>query len=93
MIFFRGITCKYPSSVQPIWLGGIEYTDDIFAEGQDLLNECPGYETKQFDGEAPVMLELWEMWSNTSLPSLLGPLRPKVVAPDKGPIYGSDRTV
>ncbi len=24
-------------------------------------NECPGYDTKQFDGEVPVMLELWGM--------------------------------
>ena len=23
-------------------------------------NECPGYDTKQSDGEVPVMLELWE---------------------------------
>ena len=24
--------------------------------------ECPGYDTKQSDGEVPVLL--WEMWSN-----------------------------
>ena len=34
------------------------------------------------------MLELWEMPSTPSLPSLQGPLWPGVVAPDKGPIYG-----
>ena len=27
------------------------------------LNECPGYDTKQSDGEVPVLLGLWEMWS------------------------------
>ena len=29
--------------------------------GKTLLpNECPRYDTKQSDGEVPVMLELWE---------------------------------
>ena len=55
-------------------------------------NECPGYDTKQSDGEVPAMLELWGMQSTPSLPSLPGPLWPGVVAPDKGPIYGLNRT-
>ena len=38
------------------------------------------------------MLELWEMRSTLLLPSLPGPLWPRVVAPDKGPIYGLNRT-
>ena len=29
------------------------------------------------------MLELWGMWSTPSLPSLPGPLWPRVVAPDR----------
>ena len=29
---------------------------------------CSGYDTKQSDDEVPVMLELWEMWSNPLLP-------------------------
>ena len=29
------------------------------AEGQDSPNEYPGCDTKQSDGEVPVMLELW----------------------------------
>ena len=37
-------------------------------------NECPGYETKQSDGETPVILERWGMWSTPSLSSLTGPL-------------------
>ena len=53
--------------------------------------ECPGYDTKQSDGEVPAMLELWGMWSTPSLPLLPGPLWPGVVAPDKGPIYGLNR--
>ena len=36
-------------------------------------NECPGYDTKQSDSEAPVILELWGMLSTPSLPSLPGP--------------------
>ena len=38
------------------------------------------------------MLELWGMRCTPSLPSLPGPLWPGVVAPDKGPIYGLNRT-
>ena len=38
-----------------------EYTDCIFAERQDSSHECPAYDTKQSDGKASVMLELWEM--------------------------------
>ena len=38
------------------------------------------------------MLELWGMRSTPSLPLLPGPLWPRVVAPDKGPIYGLNRT-
>ena len=47
------------------------------------FKECPGYITKQSDGEAPVMLELWGKRSTPLLPSLPDPLRPGVVAPDK----------
>ena len=43
-------------------------------------NECPGYDTKQSDGEVPVILELWGMQNTPSLPSLSGPLWPGVVA-------------
>ena len=55
-------------------------------------NECPRYDTKQSDGKIPVMLDLWGMRSPSLLPSFLGPLWPRVVAPDKGPIYGLNRT-
>ena len=55
-------------------------------------NECPRYDTKQSDGEVPAVLELWGMRSTPSLPSLPGPPWPGVVAPDKGPIYGLNRT-
>ena len=39
-------------------------------------NKYPRYDIKQSDGEAPVMLELWEMWSIPSLLSLPGLLWP-----------------
>ena len=48
-----------------------------------LPNECPGYETKQSDGEVPVMLGLWGMRSTPSLPLLPSPLWPGLVAPEK----------
>ena len=38
------------------------------------------------------MLELWGMRNTPLLSSLPGPLWPGVVAPDKGPIYGLNRT-
>ena len=46
-------------------------------------NECPAYDTKQSDGEVPVMMELWRMQSTPSLPSLQGPLWPEVVTPNR----------
>ena len=65
--------------------GAVEYTDCISAEGKDPLppNECPVYDTKQSDGEVPVMLGLCGMQSTPSLPLLPGPLWPGVVAPDR----------
>ena len=54
--------------------------------------EYPGYDTKQSDGEVPVMLELWGMRSAPLLPSLPGLLWPGVVVPDKGPIYELNKT-
>ena len=47
-------------------------------------NHCPGYDIKQSYGEAPVMLELWEMRSTPSL--LPVPLWPGAVAPERGQI-------
>ena len=36
--------------------GAVEYTDCTSAEGYDPPNECPGYDTKQSDGEVPTVL-------------------------------------
>ena len=39
--------------------GTVEYTDDFPVEKVRFpFNECLGYDTKQSDGEVPVMLEL-----------------------------------
>ena len=48
-----------------------------------LSNECPGYDTKQSDGEVTAMLELWEMRSIPSLPLIPGLLRLGMGAPDR----------
>ena len=51
-------------------------------------NEYPGYDTKQTDVVAPVMLDLREMRSTPLLPSLPGLLWPGVVAPERVPSMG-----
>ena len=61
----------------------MEYTNYISAEPEDSSNDCPGYDTKQSDGEAPVMLELWGILSTPLLPSLPGSLWSGVVASDR----------
>ena len=43
--------------------GAVEYTDYSSAEREDPTNECLGYDTKQSDGEVPVMLEFSGMRS------------------------------
>ena len=65
---------------------------DCFSAKKIPSNEYPGYDTKQSDIEVPVMVELWEMYSTLSLTSLPGQLRSGVVAPDKSPIYGLNRS-
>ena len=64
-------------------VGASEYIDCISTERQDFPNECPGFDTKQSDSEAPVRLELLRIWNTCLLPSLPGPLKFGVVAPDR----------
>ena len=45
-------------------------------------SKCPGYDTKQSDGEDPA-LEIWGMQSTLSLPLIPGPLCPEVVSLDR----------
>ena len=63
--------------------GAVEYTDCTSAEGLEPPHECPRYDTKQYDGEVPVMLGLWGIRSISSLPLLRDQLWPGVVAPDR----------
>ena len=56
-----------------------------------LPNECPGYDTKQSDGEVRVILGLWGMQSTPSLPLLPSPLWPGMVVSDRT-LYGLNRT-
>ena len=55
-------------------------------EEQDTPNECPVYDTKQSDGEALVMLEVWGMRITPWFPLLLGSLFTGVVEPDRAVI-------
>ena len=69
------------------WPSQLELLNTLTASlqrGKSLpCNDCPGYDSKQSDGEVPVMLEFWVMQSTPLLPSHLGLLRPGVVAPDR----------
>ena len=47
-----------------------------------LLKNVSWYDTKQSDGEASIILELWGTRRIPSLPLLPGPLWPGLVAPD-----------
>ena len=59
-------------------------TPNVFLQrAKPPTNEYPVDDSKQYDSEAPVMMELWVMWSTPSLPSFPGLLWPKVVTFDK----------
>ena len=60
--------------------------------GKTSPNECPGYDTKQSDGDVPVMLGLWGMQSTPSLPLLRGRNLALRGSAKLDPIYGLDRT-
>ena len=64
-------------------VGAVEYTNCFSADGLELHNESPGYDTKKYNGEVSVILELWGMLSIPLLPLLSGPIWPGVVAPDR----------
>ena len=65
------------------WGSGMDQLHFCWGVRPPPTNECPGYDTKQSDGEAPVRQELLGMWSTPSLPLLSDPLWPGVVAPNK----------
>ena len=55
----------------------------LLCRGVKHLQGVSWYDTKQSDGEVPVILELWGMQSTPSLPLFPGPLWPGEVAPDR----------
>ena len=79
--------CYLPNLAWSMVLGLPDYCGScnpkIQSAGRGASNECPGYDTKQSDGKAPVMLELWVMQHSPWLPSLPGPLWPGVIALDR----------
>ena len=58
---------------QSVRWGAVEYTNSISAEVRPLPTSVLDMPLN-YDGEALVMLELWEMRSTPSLASLPGPL-------------------
>ena len=50
-----------------VGVGAVEYTISL-KRVKAPTSEYPGYDTKQSDGEAPVILELWGMQSTAPLP-------------------------
>ena len=68
--------------LQPNWLGLQNIPTASLQRGMTALNKCPGYNIKQSDGEAPVLV-LWGTLSGPSLPLLLGPLWARVVVLDR----------
>ena len=70
---------------QPRWLGqwNTQSASLQRCKTPPSPNECLGYDIKQSNGKALVMLWLWGMRSIPSLPFLPGPLWPGVVAPDR----------
>ena len=69
--------------VLPSRLGLFNTPTAPLQKGKSPTQQVSCYDTKQSDGEVPVMLELWGMLSTPLLPSLPGPLWLGLVAPDR----------
>ena len=64
-------------------VGAVEYRLLLCREVRPPpAHKCPGFD-KQSDGEIPIMLELWGMYSIPSLLLLPGPHCPRGVASDR----------
>ena len=61
----------------------LEYELAYYDSAVHRFNHYTTRTPQQSDGEASIMLELWGMRSIPSLPSLPGPLWPRVVVPDR----------
>ena len=68
--------------------GAVVYTGCISIERYDSLNECPRYDTKQSDGEAPLVLEFWGMRSTPFIAIDPRSILARNGSTWLGPIYG-----
>ena len=59
ILVFMTVSCFQKSKFRTLLAGAVKYTDCISAKVMPS-NKHLGYDTKQYDDEAPVMLELWE---------------------------------
>ena len=75
--------CHICFEVQSIYIYIYIYRLHLCRGIRPPTKECPGYDTKQSDGEDVVMLELCGMQSTRLFPSLQGPLWFGVVASDR----------
>ena len=92
-IYFETVLNDFISKkVCPVGWSCKIYTMHLCRGVRPPTKESPGYNTRQSDGEVPVILEFWGMRNTLLLPLLPGPFWPGVVAPDKDPIYGLNRT-
>ena len=64
--YFEVHQVSYNATGPVDWGGAVECTDCISAIGKDSSTRSLEYDTKQSDGEAPVILELWGMQSTHS---------------------------
>ena len=79
-----------PISVWPSRLG-LQNTPTVSLQRVRLPYRVSRYDTKQSDGEAPVMLYLWGMRSTPSFPLLPGPFWPGMVAPNRVLLWAKEK--
>ena len=87
LFYIFSLSSSIYSFLSLIWFGAGGWVYRIhqlhLCRGVRIPNECPGYNTKQSNGEASVKLKLWEMYSTSLLPFLPNSLWPGVVTLDK----------
>ena len=76
------------SVLWPNRLGEQNTPTSFLQRSQSVPSECPGYNTKQSNGDVSVMLELWGMQSTPLSPSLQCLFWLSIVAPDKAVSMG-----
>ena len=87
LLMFFVTSCNFTSSYQisilPSRLGLYNIKTAPLQRDKTTPNEYPGYDTKQFDREIPVIHGLWGMQSSPSFLSLPSSLWSAAVEPDK----------